>query len=120
MSQQENMLTRILRRKAEEVAAVSATTSLRELSAQVEDLPPPRDFSGQLSSFMAAGKAAVIAEVKKASPSKGLIRADFRPAELAASMETGGAACLSVLTDAPSFQGDLSYLIEVTVRASVR
>ena len=66
MSQQENMLTRILRRKAEEVAAASATTSLRELSAQVEDLPPPRDFSGQLSSFMADGKAAVIAEVKKA------------------------------------------------------
>lgn len=110
MSGDDNMLTRILRHKAQEVAEASAVTSLRELSAQIEDLPPTRDFSGQLSSFTASGKAAVIAEVKKASPSKGLIRADFEPAEIARSYASGGAACLSVLTDKPFFQGDHSYL----------
>ena len=75
-----------------------------------EQLGGQRDFVGALRETMAAGRAGVIAEIKKASPSKGVLRADFRPAEIAASYASGGAACLSVLTDAPFFQGSAAYL----------
>lgn len=110
MSQRDNVLNQILRSKAQEVAAEASRVSLRELSAQIEDLPPTRHFSGQLKDFVSQGRPAVIAEVKKASPSKGLIRADFQPEEIARSYAEGGAACLSVLTDKPFFQGDDQYL----------
>ncbi|OHE79668.1 MAG: indole-3-glycerol-phosphate synthase [Lysobacterales bacterium GWF1_69_6] len=107
-----DILQTILRRKAEEVAERSARVSLRELSARCEGAPAPRGFAAALQSKVDAGLPAVIAEVKKASPSKGVIRPDFRPGEIAASYERGGAACLSVLTDVDFFQGADAYLQE--------
>jgi indole-3-glycerol phosphate synthase len=107
-----DILQTILRRKAEEIAERSARVSLRELSARCEGLAPTRGFAAALQAKIAAGQAAVIAEVKKASPSKGVIRPDFRPAEIAASYERGGAACLSVLTDVDFFQGADDYLVQ--------
>ena len=105
-----DILATILARKVEEVRERSAALPLRELIARCADLPPSRGFADALQSKIAAGHAGVIAEVKKASPSKGLIRPDFDPAQIARSYASGGAACLSVLTDAPSFQGDDGYL----------
>ncbi|UXI68864.1 indole-3-glycerol phosphate synthase TrpC [Tahibacter amnicola] len=105
-----DILTKILRRKAEEIAARSSAVSLRELSARAADAPPARGFRDALESRIAAGAPAVIAEIKKASPSKGVIRPDFHPAEIARSYEAGGAACLSVLTDVDFFQGADAYL----------
>ena len=105
-----DILNKILAVKREEVAAASARRPLAAVGAEAEAQPAPRDFVGALRSKIAAGKAAVIAEIKKASPSKGVLRADFRPAEIAASYEAHGAACLSVLTDRQFFQGDAAYL----------
>ena len=105
-----DILSKILRRKAEEIAALRARLSLRELSQRAEDAEPARGFTAALKKKIAQGQAAVIAEIKKASPSKGLLRADFRPAEIAQSYERGGAACLSVLTDVDFFQGADAYL----------
>ncbi|MBY4596687.1 indole-3-glycerol phosphate synthase TrpC [bacterium BD-1] len=105
-----DILQTILRRKAEEVAERAARVSLRELSARCEGAPAPRGFAAALQAKVDAGLPAVIAEVKKASPSKGVIRPDFRPGEIAASYERGGAACLSVLTDVDFFQGADAYL----------
>ncbi|MCR6663380.1 MAG: indole-3-glycerol phosphate synthase TrpC [Luteimonas sp.] len=106
----EDILQTILQRKAEEVAARSAVVSLDEVKARAADMPPTRGFAAAIESRIAAGDAAVIAEVKKASPSKGVIRADFDPAAIARSYEAGGAACLSVLTDVDFFQGADAYL----------
>src|SRR5690606_22151689 len=100
-----DVLARILARKVEEVAERSARLPRAELSARLADAPPPRGFAAAIEAKIAAGQAAVIAEVKKASPSKGVIRADFDPAAIARSYEAGGAACLSVLTDVDFFQG---------------
>ena len=105
-----DLLHAILQRKAEEVAARSARLPLRELSSRAADAPPPRGFAGAIEAKVAAGQPAVIAEVKKASPSKGVIRADFDPAAIARSYADGGAACLSVLTDVDFFQGADAYL----------
>ena len=105
-----DILQRILARKTEEVAERSASLPLSELSARVAAAPAPRGFRAALQARMAAGAAAVIAEVKKASPSKGVMRADFDPAAIARSYAQGGAACLSVLTDADFFQGADAYL----------
>jgi indole-3-glycerol phosphate synthase len=107
-----DILQTILRRKAEEIAERSARVSLRELSARCEGLAPTRGFAAARQAKIAAGLPAVIAEVKKASPSKGVIRPDFRPADIAASYERGGAACLSVLTDVDFFQGADDYLVQ--------
>lgn len=107
---QSDILQKILRRKVEEVVERSATLSTRELIKQVEAIAPPRGFVHAIENKISHGQAAVIAEVKKASPSKGLLREDFRPAEIANSYEKGGAACLSVLTDADYFQGSEEYL----------
>ncbi|MEK7711814.1 MAG: indole-3-glycerol-phosphate synthase TrpC, partial [Pseudomonadota bacterium] len=100
-----DILNKILRRKAEEVAERSAQVSLRVLRQRAEGADPVRGFIAAIKQKLAQGQAAVIAEIKKASPSKGLLRADFRPAEIAVSYERGGAACLSVLTDVDFFQG---------------
>jgi indole-3-glycerol phosphate synthase len=105
-----DVLRRILARKAEEVRARSEALSLRALSARVADAPPPRAFAAALQAKIDAGLPAVIAEVKKASPSQGVIRPDFQPAAIARSYEAGGAACLSVLTDIDFFQGHDEYL----------
>lgn len=108
--QRPDVLQRILQRKAEEVAERSARISLDDIKAQAAAAPPPRGFAAAIEAKIAAGDAAVIAEVKKASPSKGVIRADFDPAAIARSYEAGGAACLSVLTDIDFFQGADDYL----------
>ena len=105
-----DILKTILARKAVEIRERSAQVALRELSARCADLPATRGFADALHATIGRGLPAVIAEVKKASPSKGVIRADFRPAEIARSYERGGAACLSVLTDIDFFQGSDAYL----------
>jgi len=105
-----DILEKILARKAEEIAARRAVTPLQELRARAADTPPTRGFAQALNAMIAQGDPAVIAEVKKASPSKGVIRPDFRPADIAVSYEFGGAACLSVLTDVDFFQGADDYL----------
>ncbi len=107
-----DILQTILTRKADEIRERSAQVSLRELSARCEGLPPTRGFAAALQAKLDAGLPAVIAEVKKASPSKGVIRPDFHPAQIAASYQRGGAACLSVLTDLDFFQGADAYLVE--------
>lgn len=107
-----DILKKILARKVEEIRERSARVSLRELSARAADAPPSRGFLDSLEAKIAAGRAGVIAEVKKASPSKGVMRADFHPADIARSYERGGAACLSVLTDVDFFQGADAYLQE--------
>ena len=105
-----DILEKILATKREEIAAARQAEPLETLREAAEWLPPARDFVSALRAKAAAGQAAVIAEIKKASPSKGVIRPDFRPAEIATSYATGGAACLSVLTDKNYFQGAPEYL----------
>jgi indole-3-glycerol phosphate synthase len=107
---QPDILQKILRRKIEEVIARSTEVSQAELQRRVEAVAPARGFVRAMEERIGQGKAAVIAEVKKASPSKGVLRDDFQPAEIARSYENGGAACLSVLTDADFFQGSEEYL----------
>ena len=105
-----DILNTILARKTQEVAERSARVPLAALQARVAGAPPVRGFARALQAAIANGDAAVIAEVKKASPSKGVIRPDFHPADIAVSYEFGGAACLSVLTDVDFFQGADAYL----------
>ncbi len=107
---QADILKKILARKREEVIERSASLPMDALKVQVETAPPVRDFVGAMQAKLAAGKSAVIAEIKKASPSKGVLRENFQPAEIARSYEKGGAACLSVLTDRDFFQGCEAYL----------
>ncbi|GEK52601.1 MULTISPECIES: indole-3-glycerol phosphate synthase TrpC [Gammaproteobacteria] len=105
------ILTRILARKDEEVAERRQAVSEAELLALADKQSAPRGFIAALNARIAAGDAAVIAEVKKASPSKGVIRDDFHPDDIAKRYAEGGAACLSVLTDADFFQGHEDFLI---------
>jgi indole-3-glycerol phosphate synthase len=110
MNDTPDVLKKILRRKAEEVAERTARVSLAALRERAAAADAPRGFADAVRKRVAAGQAAVIAEVKKASPSKGVIRPDFDPAAIARSYEAGGAACLSVLTDVDFFLGADAYL----------
>jgi indole-3-glycerol phosphate synthase len=106
-----DILSRIVAVKREEVAAARRGRDLAALRREADAAGMPRDFVGALAACVASGGAAVIAEIKKASPSKGVLRADFRPAEIAASYQRHGAAALSVLTDTPFFQGSAEALV---------
>ncbi len=105
-----DILDKIVAVKRDEIAAASRLRDLASLRREAESRTDVRDFANALRSKIGAGKAAVIAEVKKASPSKGVLREHFVPAEIAASYERHGAACLSVLTDVQFFQGSVAYL----------
>jgi len=107
-----DILQKILAVKREEVAAAQAAKPLSALRAEADAQPPPRDFIDAIRAKVSRRETAVIAEIKKASPSKGVIRADFHPGEIAASYAAHGAACLSVLTDRQFFQGAPAYLVE--------
>ena len=106
-----DVLSQIIQTKREEVAKASAIYSLRDLEQQIPGAPGPRGFERAIASRVNNGETAVIAEIKKASPSKGVIREDFDPVEIAVSYESHGATCLSVLTDRGYFQGSPDFLV---------
>ena len=110
MSDTPDILKKIIQRKWQEIEARSASVSIDQLQQQIETASPCRGFVDSIAAKIDAGKPAVIAEIKKASPSKGLLRENFQPAEIAASYAKGGAACLSILTDRDFFQGSEDYL----------
>lgn len=112
MTDTPDILKKIVARKWEEIAERRAKVPVDELRARLADADAPRGFAAAIEARIAAGQAGVIAEIKKASPSKGVLREDFRPAEIARSYAANGAACLSVLTDVDFFQGGDAYLQE--------
>jgi len=119
MTDTPDVLKKILARKQEEIAQRSAKTSEQQLLDKAKTQSPVRGFVAAIERKLAQQQAAVIAEVKKASPSKGIIRANFEPTEIAKSYEKGGAACLSVLTDADFFQGHETYLKQARAATSL-
>jgi indole-3-glycerol phosphate synthase len=107
-----DILARILTTKAEEVIAAQVARPLEAVERDARDAAPPRGFTAAIRDQVAAGRAAVIAEIKRASPSKGVLRPEFDPAAIAASYARAGATCLSVLTDRPFFQGAPEFLVD--------
>jgi len=118
MTDAPDILRRILARKAEEIAGARGSRSQAELKARCRDAQPPRGFYRAIHERLADGAPAVIAECKQASPSRGVLREDYRPAAIARGYEAAGASCLSVLTDRDFFQGDARHLVEA--RAACR
>jgi indole-3-glycerol phosphate synthase len=114
-----DILERILAVKGKEVAAARTRTPLSALEAMIKAAPPRRDFVAALRGKIAAGLPAVVAEIKKASPSRGVLRANFEPAALARNYQLHGAACLSVLTDAQFFQGSLEDMIRARAACTI-
>jgi len=119
MNKTPDILQKILKRKAEEITEAVAKESLVDLSKRAERALPVRGFIHSIENKISAGQAAVIAEIKKASPSKGVMRENFIPAEIAKSYELGGAACLSILTDRDFFQGAPEYLMQAREATSL-
>jgi len=119
MSDTPDILKRILARKLEEIDERIRNTSMEELGQRAAEADVPRGFINHLQRKLQAGQAAVIAEIKKASPSRGVLREDFNPAQIARSYEKGGAACLSVLTDVDFFKGADAYLLQARLACSL-
>ena len=119
MTDTPDILKKIISRKVEEIAERSSGVSLEELRERIESASPVRGFVAAIQSKIEQGQAAVIAEIKKASPSKGVMRENFIPEEIARSYEKGGAACLSVLTDIDFFQGGDDYLQQARAACSL-
>lgn len=114
-----DILKKIIERKYEEIAERQSTCSIEQLREQIASASPVRGFVAALQRAVNEGRSAVIAEIKKASPSKGVLRADFQPAQIAQSYQAGGASCLSVLTDADFFQGSEAYLQQARAACSL-
>jgi indole-3-glycerol phosphate synthase len=119
MSETPTVLRKIIARKWEEIATRKHNTSLADLKVRAAEQLPARGFVNAIEQKIAQGKSGVIAEIKKASPSKGVIREHFVPAEIARSYEQGGAACLSVLTDVDFFQGADAYLLQARAAVNI-
>jgi indole-3-glycerol phosphate synthase len=114
-----DILTRILATKATEIAAARAATPITALREDARAAPPVRDFVGALRRRIGAGTPGIIAEIKKASPSRGVLRPIFDPAAIASRFEAGGATCISVLTDRAYFQGEPEHLVAVRAACSL-
>ena len=119
MSNQDDILAKILTAKAEEVIAAQVGRPFATVDAEAHLTPPPRGFTWALRTRVAQDKPAVIAEIKRASPSRGVLREDFDAARIAAAYERGGATCLSVLTDRTFFQGAAEHLVEARIASAL-